>query len=40
MNQENQNNRHAPRNKGKLIGQKSPLKLKETLGHSHPFADG
>lgn len=30
MNQENQNNRHAPRNKGKLIGQKSPLKLKET----------
>ena len=24
MNQENQNNRHAPWNKGKLIGQKSP----------------
>jgi len=29
MNQENQNNRHIPWNKGKLIGQKSPLKLKE-----------
>ncbi|MDD2801168.1 MAG: tyrosine-type recombinase/integrase [Methylococcales bacterium] len=29
MNQENQNNRHAPWNKGKLIGQKAPLKLKE-----------
>jgi integrase len=29
MNKENQNNRHAPWNKGKLIGQKSPLKLKE-----------
>ena len=29
MNQKNQNNGHAPWNKGKLIGQKSPLKLKE-----------
>lgn len=29
MNQENKNNRHVPWNKGKLIGQKSPLKLKE-----------
>lgn len=29
MNQENQNNQHAPWNKGKLIGQKLPLKLKE-----------
>ena len=29
MNPENQNNRRAPWNKGKLIGQKSPLKLKE-----------
>jgi integrase len=29
MNQENKNNRNAPWNKGKLIGQKSPLKLKE-----------
>jgi hypothetical protein len=29
MSQENQNNRHAPWNKGKLIGQKSLLKLKE-----------
>ncbi|MGZ8160917.1 MAG: tyrosine-type recombinase/integrase [Methylobacter sp.] len=29
MNQENQNNLHGPWNKGKLIGQKSPLKLKE-----------
>ena len=29
MNPENQSNRRAPWNKGKLIGQKSPLKLKE-----------
>lgn len=29
MNQENQSNLNAPWNKGKLIGQKSPLKLKE-----------
>jgi len=29
MNQENPSNRHSPWNKGKLIGQKSPLKLKE-----------
>jgi integrase len=29
MNQENQSNQRAPWNKGKLIGQKSPLKLKE-----------
>jgi integrase len=29
MNQENQTNRSIPWNKGKLIGQKSPLKLKE-----------
>jgi integrase len=29
MNQENQIVRHVPWNKGKLIGQKSPLKLKE-----------
>jgi integrase len=29
MNQKNQSNLHAPWNKGKLIGQKSPLKLKE-----------
>ena len=29
MNPENISNRHAPWNKGKLIGQKSPLKLKE-----------
>ena len=29
MNQENQNYRHAPWNKGKLIAQKLPLKLKE-----------
>ncbi len=29
MNPENQNKQHTPWNKGKLIGQKSPLKLKE-----------
>ncbi|MGZ5014045.1 MAG: integrase, partial [Methylobacter sp.] len=29
MNPENQIKRHSPWNKGKLIGQKSPLKLKE-----------
>jgi integrase len=29
MNPENSSNRHTPWNKGKLIGQKSPLKLKE-----------
>ncbi|MFM8341749.1 MAG: tyrosine-type recombinase/integrase [Methylomonas sp.] len=29
MNQKNPSNRHSPWNKGKLIGQKSPLKLKE-----------
>ncbi|WKJ90230.1 hypothetical protein QZJ86_19795 [Methylomonas montana] len=29
MNQENPSHRHTPWNKGKLIGQKSPLKLKE-----------
>lgn len=29
MNQEKPNNQHAPWNKGRLIGQKSPLKLKE-----------
>ena len=29
MNRENQSNQHTPWNKGKLIGQKSPLKLKE-----------
>ena len=29
MNKENQSNQHVPWNKGKLIGQKLPLKLKE-----------
>lgn len=29
MNPENQTKRHIPWNKGKLIGQKLPLKLKE-----------
>lgn len=29
MNPENQSHQHAPWNKGKLIGQKLPLKLKE-----------
>jgi len=29
MKQENKNVQHVPWNKGKLIGQKSPLKLKE-----------
>ncbi|WP_230874780.1 hypothetical protein [Methylomonas sp. LL1] len=29
MNQENSSNQHTPWNTGRLIGQKSPLKLKE-----------
>ncbi|RAS13317.1 hypothetical protein BX591_1911 [Paraburkholderia bryophila] len=31
---------HVPWNKGKLTGQKSPLKLKEILGHSNPSSAG
>ena len=34
-----QNNHQVPWNKGKLIGQKSPLKERD-LGNSYSFADG